>query len=169
LKNFIGQNDASQLTELAKSYLYALEYQYQQLMNCWQNLSGKNHKSYYSLYHQIRQHLPGRGFPIKSVNNAAGGAIILGDNASWTSFSFQNQAFQAYHEILNGCYMIRIWSETANNAQRHAVRARFVEAFRKLDDTGVLWNHNFKCSIWHKSSPTSPNTLIRSTCSPWQD
>jgi len=128
LEKFTNQSEPSILVDLAKHYQLA----------------------YYSLYHHIRQHLPGSKYPIKSVNNAAGGAIIMGDDASWISFSYENIQFQAYQEILNGTYMIRIWSKSAKIWQRHQVRSKFIATFAQADDTGINWKTNHKASIWHK-------------------
>lgn len=74
----------------------------------------------------------------------------MGDDVSWISFSYENVQFQAYHEILNGTYMIRMWSVSAKIWQRHQVRSKFIATFSQADDTGISWKTNHKASIWHK-------------------
>jgi hypothetical protein len=156
LENFSLAAPSSPLSQMAESYAASLKGQYHHILSAWKQLDKENDISFYSLYYHMSKSLPQEQFLIYPVNNAAGGSVILNDQYSWIGFNYKGQEFEAYHEILDGIYMIRMYSEDANSQLRNELKQLFIEYFSKLDTSGIKWGNYSKASKWHKILTYSP-------------
>lgn len=156
LESFGNDVPTSPLSQMAESYAASLKEQYHHILSSWQQLDKENDISFYSLYYHMSKSLPHEQFLIYPVNNAAGGSVILNDQHSWVGFNYRGQKFEAYQEILDGVYMIRIYSENANSHLRNELKQLFIKYFLKIDSSGITWGSYSKASKWHKILTYTP-------------
>ena len=150
LKDFVAIEGNSKIAAIATDYTTALQKQYVELMGAWKEKAYQNSIVHYSLYYHMMQYLPYQEYKIYTVNNAAGGATILNDQLSWRVFNYKSEQFEVYQEVLDGTYMIRIYSKSADSHLRNKLKQVFISQFRSIDQSVVPWNDYSNASKWHK-------------------
>ena len=138
------------ITTIAKNYRDALHKQQIELEGAWLDRSSNLHHRCYSAYSKIRNFLLDEQVYMYTVNNAGGADHILNDEGSSTKFDFKGYPFEAYLEMVNLDFLIRISSKDAPVEVKKELKNAFIQEFLKKDIAKLPWTFESKASKYHK-------------------
>lgn len=165
LNSFESANAGERTTvKMAREYRLALTKQASYLDSAWLNPHAHEHHRFYSTYSKIQTYLTEENFSIYTVNNRSGAVYIINDGGSWFGFSYKNQKFEIYQEILNNQHMIRIYSNNVPNDIRNEVKEKFLKHFKKTAHYSSDWGQEFRASKFHKIAVYNSKFASLSDC-----
>jgi hypothetical protein len=165
LDRFLGQADpATTVARIAADYRAVLQEQQVALDHAWLDDSAPLHHRCFSLYQKVRAHLTDEQVYTYTVNNGGGADYILNDEDAPSPFSFRDYDFEAYQEMVNFDFVIRLSSPDAPNDVRKELKGLFLQKLLEKGPPDIPWSFDCKTSKLHKIALYRPPATTLDDC-----